>query len=400
MGDKIAKDFEQLHTRLRLLEAEYNPHAVNLHFDGPLVRADRKLYDDLLQLTRDGLDRVRQHRASVLRKSLYSDGMFSYDLCLLISAAAMRTHGDKTQDTIAEDVVKALTESLVELSEYSAGGGDMHQRNFEALRNTLWAFYSGDLLEVARLKSRAVQSRKVARFVKDVISSVDEAQQANSSEATTMSGMISLESLYAILMKDRSHEGLLRKKQQRAEYGRKAEELCGGIADCPGFYLWGRYEPNGLWRNIYLGKAGRGKTTSLRARILKELKDERSALWISKPKVTIGTLDAAGEVNHGKMWPKYRNLLNRILRKAGATHIVWAADPAQDDSKVRDVESDLIELLSPSGNLNRPVPPHKLQDHTKEIVAEFRRLIHTNRKKRCVPLVVPEIDWSKYRGRA
>jgi len=74
----------------------------------------------------------------------------------------------------------------------------------------------------------------------------------------------------------------------------------------------------------------------------------------------------------------------RALKKAGANHIVWVADPDLENSAVQNVESDLIETLNPRANVSRPVPPVALQKHTKEIIGAFRSLIHAHRNDRFV----------------
>lgn len=153
-----------------------------------------------------------------------------------------------------------------------------------------------------------------------------------------------------------------------------------GVAPFHGFYLWGRYEANGLWRNIYLGKAGFGKTAHLRARILEELKDERACIWAEF--VSEKTLRVASRRNHPKMCPVYDKHMVRALRKTGTTHIAWVADPELSNSAVENIESDLIETLNPAANVSHPVPPVSLQQHTKQIIAEFRSLVHRYRSDR------------------
>jgi hypothetical protein len=186
-----------------------------------------------------------------------------------------------------------------------------------------------------------------------------------------------------------AHNGLKRVSPVRRRYGLIAKHLCAEIAPAQGFYLWGWYEANGLWRNIYLGKAGFGKTAHLRARILEELKDERACIW--RAFVSEKTLTKAGMLNHPTMWNKYQSHMARALKKTGTTHIAWVADPDLRNSDVRDIESDLIETLNPRANVSRPVPPVTLQEHTKEVIAEFRSLIHAHRNDRFVVADV-EID--------
>jgi len=195
------------------------------------------------------------------------------------------------------------------------------------------------------------------------------------------SGFTSLRPLYDFLRSNPDPKGLERGSPVRRGYGLTAKRICAEIAPAQGFYLWGRYENNGLWQNIYLGKAGFGKTAHLRARILEELKDERVCIW--RAFVSEETLVKAGEKNHGTMWRIYQSHMTRSLKKTGTTHIAWVADPDHlEDAAVKNIESDLIETLNPRANISRPVPPVSLQKHTKEIIAEFRSLIHAHRDER------------------
>jgi hypothetical protein len=202
------------------------------------------------------------------------------------------------------------------------------------------------------------------------------------------SGFLSLHPLYDLLASDPDLEGLRRGSPARRHYGLKATDICKDIAPLQGFYLWGRYESNGLWRNIYLGRAGFGKTAHLRARILEELKDEGASIWLSF--VSEDTLREASKRNHPTMWQKYQAHLARTLKKARATHIAWVADPDLEDSAVQDIESDLIETLNPRANILHPVPSVILQKHTKEIIGEFRYLIHDHRRDRYT-IPVPQV---------
>lgn len=194
------------------------------------------------------------------------------------------------------------------------------------------------------------------------------------------SGMLSLQPLYEFLKSEHNQAGMHGRSYEGRRYGKEAVSICRNIAATQGFYLWGRYEPNGLWRNIYLGKAGFGRTAHLRARIQEELKDERACIW--RAFVSIRTMEAAGERNYPRKWHHYKKHMHRALKKKGATHIVWVADPHLANSQVQNIESDLIETLSPSANMSRPVPPVIIQEHTKTIIGEFRALIHTHRPER------------------
>jgi hypothetical protein len=181
MQQKIAADFAELKARLTRLEKAYNPADDNLHFDA-VPRADAALFDALLKLAQEGLAKVRQHHtyfSHSKHQRLYDDGMFWYGLCLLASAAARRVAGDKAQHTISPAAVNALTELFVEVSEYSTVGGgcDMEKRNWEALGNILWAFYSDTLVTLARHKSQALGLTPVIQFVEGTIARVNEVRQ-------------------------------------------------------------------------------------------------------------------------------------------------------------------------------------------------------------------------------
>ncbi|OGX46680.1 MAG: hypothetical protein A2216_02950 [Omnitrophica WOR_2 bacterium RIFOXYA2_FULL_45_12] len=194
------------------------------------------------------------------------------------------------------------------------------------------------------------------------------------------SGILSLHPLYEFLELDHDKAGLYGKSSKGRNYGKVVDEICRIIVATQGFYLWGRYERNGLWRNIYLGKAGFGRTAHLRARIKEELKDERACIW--RAFVSVRTMEVAGERNYPRMWHQYKKHMHRALKKTGAAHIVWVTDPQLANSQVQNIESDLIETLSPSANMSRPVPPVTLQEHTKTIIGEFRKLIHAHRLER------------------
>ena len=90
-------------------------------------------------------------------------------------------------------------------------------------------------------------------------------------------------------------------------------------------------------------------------------------------------LKEAAKKNHPKMWHIYEKHMARALEKKDSTHIAWVADPDLSNAAVQDIESDLIETLDPQANISHPVPRTILQKHTKEIIGEFRSLIHGHR---------------------
>jgi len=182
--------------------------------------------------------------------------------------------------------------------------------------------------------------------------------------------------------KQKNFAALLGNSKEGREYGKLVVDCCQKIPENQGFYIWGKYEENGLWRTIYLGKAGFGKMTSLRARITEELKDERPFLWTGKH-----TGYEAKQVK--KIWEEIysdgsqqkvaQNHIIRSLRKKGTTHIIWHTTPNLNNQEVNRIESDLIETLNPIANVQRPAPVSDLQDYTVKVIRSFKQNIHANR---------------------
>jgi hypothetical protein len=169
------------------------------------------------------------------------------------------------------------------------------------------------------------------------------------------SGILTLQPLYELISTHAKESGPNVDAAELRAYRRAAKALCASLPDEQGFYLWGRFEKNGLWRNIYLGKAGFGRTSHVRARITEELNDERGCLWIHA---------ISNEAMRAGCPPRYLSNHDRALRKAGSSHIVWVSDPDLSNDIVRQTEADLIETMAPRANLARPVPPAAPQEHT------------------------------------
>ena len=189
---------------------------------------------------------------------------------------------------------------------------------------------------------------------------------------------ISLARLYEFAQEHRHDREALRIEKRTGlggDYTKLCEDITNGIGEEQGFYLWGYYDrEGGLWRNVYLGMAGYGNKKSLKKRIKEELKDERACIWrhVYTPEEL---MEIRNDIHNGK----YAQGWKRAMRKAGTTHIVWVAAPEIESSKVRDVESDLIEALSPRANLQRHTPPGNLQGEAEKVFAAFRRIIHDSR---------------------
>lgn len=207
------------------------------------------------------------------------------------------------------------------------------------------------------------------------------------------SGIVNLESIRALTATDTTFEGLTGRSPLHKQLSKLSSEVVTDVAQQQGIYLWGRYERNNLWTNIYFGKAGFGKTAHLQARLLEELRDERTFSYLD---VDLNTehlenrkneiLTHCQKVSNPRMWPQYKNNINRHMHKAGATHIAWVSTPMFNNSEVRELESDLIESLNPTANMMRPAPPiaDSMQTNTKNVFHELRARIHQSRPHKLV----------------
>ena len=196
------------------------------------------------------------------------------------------------------------------------------------------------------------------------------------------SGVAPLDELYAFVRSNRNHhEAMNLMLAESRPYRELCRKITKEIPECQGFYLWGFYEKNGLWRNVYLGKAGLGKTANLRGRILEELKDERCCIWREVYSETeVFGLGPRVHSSKAQWYKTIRTQWQRALRKAGTTHIVWVRTPQLSNPDVKRIEADLIEALNPQANLQRPAPPRQvLQEDTAEVFRLLRRQVHEHR---------------------
>ena len=69
----------------------------------------------------------------------------------------------------------------------------------------------------------------------------------------------------------------------------------------------------------------------------------------------------------------------RAIRKIGTTHIIWCDTHLKDNSEIKDVEKDLIEIFNPKANREKLTPPKELHSHSIEVLNAMRILIHENR---------------------
>ena len=193
------------------------------------------------------------------------------------------------------------------------------------------------------------------------------------------SGIISLEKLYKMLEKEIALECIDVKSNTGKLYRSITNEIGQTLPTERGFYLWGNFNKKKFWTNIYLGKSGEGKITSLKQRILEELRDERA--FIIKHFHTEDEIKDKSSNVFLEMWHKqYHKHLPRNLKKYGTTHIVWETFDMTDNKIIEEVENDLIESINPISNIRRTTPPTHLNEETINILKEFRRNIHQERQ--------------------
>lgn len=178
LHNKIKAEFSIPLTKLKEIEREYNPKDDNLHFSR-IENPDRKLFELLLEISKEGINIVRRYRNSFLKYGLWFADIFWYDLFLLISASSINLKKNLELQRSLQDNIKELVVILVNISEYSTSvNGDMFKRNQEALGNLIIACYCKDLIELALNKSSELND-KVKEFVEWTVDRVESINQKN-----------------------------------------------------------------------------------------------------------------------------------------------------------------------------------------------------------------------------
>lgn len=143
----FSEEFKYHKERLRALEKRFNPKELNLHFGAPKdAEVWPGLWADIEALAREGLARINMHRDYFLTRkapsAMYDDGMYWYDLFLLIHAVGIsQAHSQNVNDDPLDDTIDSILKCLVEISEYTAVvPADIFKRNWEALADFLFAF--------------------------------------------------------------------------------------------------------------------------------------------------------------------------------------------------------------------------------------------------------------------
>lgn len=204
------------------------------------------------------------------------------------------------------------------------------------------------------------------------------------------SGMVLLGEYLEIAARDTACEGL----QSRTDAHRRMSQAAARsikaawVPADQGVYLWGNYGRNGLWTNVYFGKAGFGQGARLNGRLLEELRDERIFAYVrpgcSEEEESARLLTLAEANSPARMWDKYKNHNLRSVRKRGTTHIAWVSVPRVAPHEVGELEAELIESLNPRANMVRAAPPTVagLAAVAGDVFRELRQVIHAHRPKR------------------
>jgi len=197
------------------------------------------------------------------------------------------------------------------------------------------------------------------------------------------SGISSLRPLFDYAENDFNCEALDGDGEKGLEFGRMVSDVVQEIPDSPGFFLWGRFESNKAWRNIFLGHSG-----NLKANIREQISDNRASIYSffqnEKP-----LIKKCVEYFNGRYWHQW---LDAIERLRSATYIAWCVSTHAQDTSIRAL---LIEIMNPITNINRPLPSSGFDKSPAiEVIQNFNRVITTERLSGCFFLGEPRsIQW-------
>ena len=105
----------------------------------------------------------------------------------------------------------------------------------------------------------------------------------------------------------------------------------------------------GWWETIYLGKAGKQRTSSLHTRLYDELREECIAFWSTVYGREPMIRQSAQFPNSHKYGPP-----TRALRKSGSKIVIWVADQDEiDETEIKRQEDLLIKIFRPTHNAAR-----------------------------------------------
>ena len=138
-------------------------------------------------------------------------------------------------------------------------------------------------------------------------------------------------------------------RQTQSDYSKLIKNTIKDVPTLPGWYLWGKFNDMGWWETVYLGKAGKKKTSSLHTRLYDELREECIAFWA----------EVYGREPMIKQNAKRPNAHNygpptRPLRKIGSRFVVWVAtEEIVAEEEIKKQEDLLIKMYRPTHNAAR-----------------------------------------------
>jgi hypothetical protein len=161
----LEKILENLTKRVKLIEDQYNPDELNLHF-GTLEFADAALFEALLSIGQDAWKTIQNNKS-------WETSFWFYDFFLLVTRGSLRILTDHYQEYISEDVVVRLALLLSEISQLTSkpeNQGDITQRNSEALTNLLLAF--SNVRKVVITRAKEMNNPHVIKYIEGSIERV------------------------------------------------------------------------------------------------------------------------------------------------------------------------------------------------------------------------------------
>jgi hypothetical protein len=173
----LEKTLSVLTERVKLIEEYYNPDELNLHFEN-LKYADAALFEALLSIGQDAW-RIIQNNQS------WKTSYWFYDFFQLVSRGSGRILSDNYQEYISEDVVVRLALLLSEISQLTNApdcGGDITERNWEALVNILLAF--GNIRKNFLIRAKELNNQEVIKRAKSAIKYVKQFEKKDDREGS------------------------------------------------------------------------------------------------------------------------------------------------------------------------------------------------------------------------
>lgn len=173
------------------------------------------------------------------------------------------------------------------------------------------------------------------------------AASANQPGPELKRGTISLEPIYEFVHQHPEIPGPAAKDDTHTAYRHLVATILQGVPAEPGWYCW--FQDGEHIRALYIGQASKGSTSSLHARLDKELESERVAFW-----ATVYGTDTAVEAITVKYLEAglkdYRANQKRSAKKKDATKILWVSLPTVSTGELDVIDNKLIQEFAPPAN--------------------------------------------------